>query len=334
MKHLIYIYFLFICIVSANPKPSTSCAEAIVHLPEYECISRNTYSTSSTSLIYKIRNTSSLEPFILKITKKDSPRNKFALELGHIFKDDKYVMKMVNYSDKGEYLLKVFKFAENGNLAEYMRANPAKFSDWGFVIDFCIKLTEALDYINDEGIVHADVKSQNIVLDQDLNPKFIDFNLAVPIGIERKSRVDIRYSSPEVQLAHEKAVIWSIDNDVYSLGVVLYYIIHKNLPFEIYDARYFSRALKEGKYILHKGIPSTFAEIIRGCLRRYSINRMKMPTVIYLLQKMKREFPNSGYLQNNTIIDMSNDTERRSYFIGYLVYAGLTYLYHIAFLET
>lgn len=97
-----------------------------------------------------------------------------------------------------------------------------------------LKLVVILDYIHSQGIVHCDLKPDNIRLTKDpVGLKLLDFGLAEKMGSSTKSKPKgtLAYISPEV-LKNKK-----IDEraDFYSLGIMLYELITGRFPFLIDD---------------------------------------------------------------------------------------------------
>ncbi|MFT5285857.1 MAG: sulfatase activating formylglycine-generating enzyme [Planctomycetota bacterium] len=102
-------------------------------------------------------------------------------------------------------------------------------------VALCVKICEALQYAHDQGVVHRDVKPQNLLLDRDGNPILADFGLArvEEYGtISRSGDVlgTVHYMSPE----QARMVKETVDHrtDVYSMGVVLYEMLTMVRPFE------------------------------------------------------------------------------------------------------
>ena len=107
------------------------------------------------------------------------------------------------------------------------------------VLYYATQILSALDYIHSKGIVHCDIKPQNIILLQNGSIKVADFGIArLDAMLDRsKERSDmalgtVYYVSPEQ--AQGKAP--RAESDIYSLGVMLYEAMTNRLPFYNDDA--------------------------------------------------------------------------------------------------
>ena len=87
--------------------------------------------------------------------------------------------------------------------------------------DVMLQLTAGIDYIHRHGIIHRDIKPDNLFYLSDGTIKISDFGIAAPIGTPEEGDAiqgTIYYCAPEV-LTGAPA---SIANDIYSMGVVFY----------------------------------------------------------------------------------------------------------------
>ena len=135
----------------------------------------------------------------------------------------------VSFGDRLQYIVE--EFVDGITLKEYIQQQGV--INWKEAVHFTGQILAALQHAHDKGIVHQDIKPQNIMLLNDGTIKVTDF------GIARFSRTDnnttsenaigsVHYISPEQargEMTDDKA-------DIYSVGVVLYEMITGQLPFQ------------------------------------------------------------------------------------------------------
>lgn len=135
----------------------------------------------------------------------------------------------VSFGDRLQYI--VMEYIEGITLKEYIEQQ--KVINWKEAVHFTTQILRALQHAHDKGIVHRDVKPQNIILLQNGNIKVTDFGIARFSRGETRTMTEsaigsVHYISPEQargEITDDKA-------DIYSVGVVLYEMITGKLPFE------------------------------------------------------------------------------------------------------
>jgi len=124
----------------------------------------------------------------------------------------------------------VFEYVEGETLKDRIRRSGSLPVDESLA--YAIEITRALDAAHHRGIVHRDIKPQNVLVDEEGMAKVTDFGIARSLedqGLTADGRVlgTTDYVSPEQALGH--AV--NGQSDIYSLGIVLYEMLVGDIPF-------------------------------------------------------------------------------------------------------
>ena len=139
----------------------------------------------------------------------------------------------VSFGDLIQYI--VMEYIEGITLKEYIE-NQGSLR-WKDAVHFAMQILKALQHAHDKGIVHRDVKPQNIMVLADGTIKVTDFGIARFSRSDQRTITDkaigsVHYISPEQargEKTDEKA-------DIYSVGVMLYEMLTGKLPFQAESA--------------------------------------------------------------------------------------------------
>lgn len=135
----------------------------------------------------------------------------------------------VSFSEKLQYI--VMEYIDGITLKEYI--DQQKVLTWKEAVHFTEQILLALQHAHEKGIVHRDIKPQNIMMLRDGAIKVTDFGIARFADSETRTMTDkaigsVHYISPE-QARGENT---DDKSDIYSVGVMLFEMLTGQLPFE------------------------------------------------------------------------------------------------------
>ncbi|KFK35821.1 hypothetical protein AALP_AA4G041600 [Arabis alpina] len=174
------------------------------------------------------------EPVAVKIVSQASVHGhkQFKAEVDLLLRvHHKNLVSLVGYCDKGKELALVYEYMANGDLQELLSGKRgSSVLRWGTRLKIAIEAAQGLEYLHKgcrPPIVHRDVKTANILLDENFQAKLADFGLSRSFTNEGESHVStvvagtLGYLDPEYYRTN-----WLTEkSDVYSFGVVLLEII-------------------------------------------------------------------------------------------------------------
>lgn len=157
----------------------------------------------------------------------------------------KHIVNMIEYAEEAKLkkengVKKVsyvaYELAEKGSLFEYI-ANTGALTE-GAARYLFSQIVDGVQYLHSNGIVHRDIKSDNIVLDSEFNAKVCDLGFATKKSKCNTFKGTEEYMAPEIIL---KNGYNGKSADVFALGVLLFSMVTGKLPFlraEQNDPRY------------------------------------------------------------------------------------------------
>ena len=139
----------------------------------------------------------------------------------------------------GQYFF-VMEYIKGQPLYRYVEAQNLSFRQRIILFN---KICEAVTYAHQQGIIHRDLKSANVLIDERGEPHILDFGLAKAIGLSELARKDamptitgqwagsLSNMSPEQAAAKPELI--DVRTDVYALGMMLYHILTGQDPYDV-----------------------------------------------------------------------------------------------------
>lgn len=142
---------------------------------------------------------------------------------------------IVNLYDVGQeedvYYI-VMEYVEGMTLKQKIQQNgPVSVDEAVHIMN---QLTSAIAHAHENGIIHRDIKPQNILVNQDGQVKITDFGIAMALSSTSLTQTNnvlgsVHYLSPE----QARGGTATKKSDIYSLGIVLYELLTGQLPFRV-----------------------------------------------------------------------------------------------------
>ncbi|KAL8262864.1 hypothetical protein R6Q59_024213 [Mikania micrantha] len=271
------------------------------------------------------------------------------------------IVSLLGFSEENREMVLVYEYVSNGSLCDCIEKAEINLT-WAQRLQISLDIANGINYLHTdmEGkprILHRDIKSQNILLDENLNAKVADFGLSKfhPKEQQASTIFTARIAGTLVYLDPEYLATgnYKKESDVYSFGIVLFEILSGRLAFDniymekgtglgpIARRRFNEKTLKElidpkmledneHSFTLNRGPNQesfdAFSEIAYQCLAETQAKRPTMELVI-------KELKNALKLQGKTMVlsrfplsDIVSATENFSetYCIGIYAY-GMVY---------
>ncbi len=182
----------------------------------------------------------------------------------------------VSFGDQIQYI--VMEYIDGITLKQYIEQEGV--IRWNEALHFTVQILMALEHAHEKGIIHRDVKPQNIMLLQDGTIKVADFGIARFLQSETQTMTDkaigsVHYIAPE----QARGDYITDKADIYSVGVMLYEMITGKLPFEADNAVSVALMQLQAKPVMPRevnpSIPRGLEQITMKAMEKNPVDRFQ-----------------------------------------------------------
>ena len=181
------------------------------------------------------------------------------------------IVKVLNVSFGTNFQYIVMEYISGITLKEYISKKGQ--IDWKESVQIITQVLKALAHAHSRGVIHRDIKPQNIMITDDNVVKVTDFGIARFFTNETQTMTDktigsVHYISPE----QAKGLKTDVKSDIYSVGIVLYEMLTNRLPFEADNAVSVAimqmQVVPQSPRALNQSIPPALEEITLKAMQK------------------------------------------------------------------
>jgi len=243
---------------------------------------------------------------------------------------DPNLVDLIGYCDEENEMILVYEYMENGTLKSHLYGSDKPSLNWPERLEACVGAARGLHYLHtssEKGIIHRDVKSENILLGENLCAKIADFGLskAGPELNESHVSTQVKGTPGYVDPEYNDTLQLTQKSDVYLFGVVLLEVlcgrpaIDLKLPKEKRNlVRWVTGMVKNDQLeqIVDQKILGTinphyliiFCNIVLKCLAENAVDRPSMEDVLRDLEQ-ELEYVIHDSVSEGVAAGNSNDGE-------------------------
>ncbi|RVW80628.1 probable serine/threonine-protein kinase PBL11 [Vitis vinifera] len=227
------------------------------------------------------------------------------------------LVKLIGYCCECEHKILVYEYMPKGSLDAHLSKERDTELTWGRRIKIAVGVARGLDHLHTvpRPIIHRDLKTSNVLLDADFNPKLSDFGLAKYGPHDHETHVSTRVLGTKGYVAPEYIGTGhlTLKSDVYSFGVVLLEILSGSSAVDRFSNGMLENLADHAKpylsnklrlpHVIDKRLGSNFsmeeaqelAEIILQCLNSDANSRPTMTEVLSSLEQLEQHRDSSKH---------------------------------------
>ena len=214
------------------------------------------------------------------------------------------IIQLYEIIETKRYYFFVMEYAKMGELSKYIKKMIRLTESES--ANFFIQILNGQEYIHSSGFVHRDIKPTNLLLDEDLNIKIIDFGLGNFFDKQQQLKTPCGspcYAAPEV-ISGE--VYEPTKVDIWSAGITLFAMATGFLPFDEDNKAMLYHKILSCDYVQPSFLSQNLKDLLRKILCRNPNKRLNITEI-----KKHKWFENQYDTQNKKFIVVENDNNAK-----------------------
>ncbi|CAO2182912.1 unnamed protein product [Urochloa humidicola] len=209
------------------------------------------------------------------------------------------VIKLIGACSSPPVFCIITEFLSGGSLRAFLHKQDHKSLPLDKIISISLDIAHGMAYIHSQGVVHRDVKPDNIIFDEEFCAKIVDFGIACeeeycdPLANDTGT---FRWMAPEMM----KHKAYGRKVDVYSFGLILWEMFSGSIPYEELNPFQAAFAVfdKNVRPAIPASCPAPIRLLIEQCWASHPEKRPDFCQIVQILEKFKTVLDRDGTLDN------------------------------------
>ena len=220
----------------------------------------------------------------------------------------RFLLPFIGYTDTQPFCI-VTKYIANGSLYNALHNKSVELNSTDLTL-IAYGISSAMQYLHSNTIIHRDLKTQNVLIDEHKFPVIADFGSSRKIQGEAMtgSVGTLNYMAPEFFQGED----YNEKVDVYSFGLILWEMLTKEVPFD--NMEYFQIiyqvVIQQSRPMIPKKTPPNLAKLIESC---WSLNPSERPSfeqITPLFESGIVEFPDCDRQRFNVVLSSFSSQQK------------------------
>jgi serine/threonine protein kinase len=264
-----------------------TCSDFISSFVKYECEADLPIARGSVGSAFLVKERVRGGKYAILKVQFQRPRGSPELQFleGEILDQAKHpnIIRLFEKRMVGDRMIEIMEYGSKGPLNNFLRTVPTVRSDRTRMLQMFRQIASAVRFLHQSGWVHADIKCDNIVVDEDWNLKLIDFDLTVPINALESPRGTVGYREIDLNSPQINSFFYDEKVDVFSLGAVFYEMVTGRALIPGRSRDQILQNMQIGDYVISKNTDVKIAYLIHRMLMKDRQSRYGMAQVTNLI---------------------------------------------------
>lgn len=221
------------------------------------------------------------------------------------------VIKLAGACKKSPILFIITEYLPGRSLRELLRKLDHSPVPLDNLISIALDVARGMEYIHSQGVIHRDLKSGNVLFDQNFCAKIADFGVACEeayCDVVGDDAGTYRWMAPEMI----KHTPYGRKVDVYSFGLLLWEMLTGAIPYEDMTPvqAAFAVVSKNLRPVLPAGCPEAMRVLIEQCWSTLPEKRPEFWQIVKVLEQFEADLANGGTLEQIQLIT-SKDNKKQ-----------------------